>query len=288
MRTYLADIETNGLNPDTIHCIVIKDYNTKERWVFSDMGEFEDWWAPQDHTKLLWVFHNGLGFDVPVINKLTKVTIPEHLVIDTMVVSKLKNYKKHSTHSLKELGEKLGVHKGDYEGSWDKLTPDMLDYCIQDVEVLEAIFEDQHSFIYDKMNRPALRLEHDTAAACAKMSHTGFPFNEEEASSLLSSIKEEMKDLEDSFKSVLGKRLIEDRRLKLRYNKDGTMNKKCLSVIEDHPFPYSRIDDDTEEIVVMKDWDFNPGSHKQCIDVLWEYGWNPTDKTKGHINAERK
>jgi len=33
---------------------------------------------------------------------------------------------------------------------------------------------------------------------------------------------------------------------------------------------------------------FNPRSPKQCIDRLWEAGWEPTEKTKGHIKAERE
>ena len=42
----------------------------------------------------------------------------------------------YGSHSLE--GFRLKVHKGDFgkhEGAWDTYTPEMLDYCKQDVEV---------------------------------------------------------------------------------------------------------------------------------------------------------
>ena len=35
-------------------------------------------------------------------------------------------------------------------------------------------------------------------------------------------------------------------------------------------------------------WNFNPGSTKQRIERLWEAGWKPVDKTKGHLLFERE
>lgn len=279
----LADLEANGLNPSVIHCIVVKEVGG-ERHTFTDMRSFEAYTA--EHSEATWVFHNGLNYDVPVINKLTNIDISPSSVIDTQVVSKLRNYKQYNTHSLKEIGQDLGVFKGEYGGGWDICTPEMVAYCEQDVEVLEAIFEDQRSFIFDTDNKEALRVEHDTAWLCREMHDNGFPFLKDRALELLSSIKEEMKELEDSFKSIIEDQEVVDRTLKLRYNKDGTLNKRCAQAMVDAQ-SFS-IDEENEQIVIYKQREFNPGSPKQCIDVLWEYGWKPTEKTKGHMKWERE
>lgn len=286
MTIYIADIEANGLRPTKIHCIAIKNWKTKEKFFFSDMGDFEDWWNPQDHTKITWVFHNGLAYDVPNINKLTRVVIPEDKVIDTMVVSKLRNYWKYNTHSLDEIGSSLGHPKTNYTGGWDEYTEEMGRYCVDDVDVTETIFKDQHSFIFDKKNAEALRVEHDAAKFCNEMSVNGFPFDKSKAEKMLDEIKSEMALLEADFRSLTSGRRVEDRRLKIRKKKDGTLVKVVLDAILENPD--AQLSDDGTELIILKDWEFNPGSSKQCIDLLDEYGWKPTDKTKGHLIHVRK
>lgn len=280
----LADVEANGLNPDTIHCIVVKELDGS-RHTFLDTDNFDEWvMDTEQHHTLVWVFHNGLAYDVPVINKLTHTSISPSKVIDTSVVSKLRNYKQYRTHSLKEIGEDLGVYKGDYDGGWDICTPEMVAYCEQDVEVLEAIYKDQEKFINSSSYKDALRLEHDVAWLCHDMSSNGFPFDEDKAQDLLKSIKKEKEVLEESFKSILEDKLVLDRTLKMRYNKDGTMNKRCAQAIVDA----EKYEIDGDDLHIYAKRQFNPGSPKQCIDVMWDYGWKPVEKTKGHIQHERK
>jgi hypothetical protein len=41
--------------------------------------------------------------------------------------------------------------------------------------------------------------------------------------------------------------------------------------------------------LICYDWiDFNPASPKLRIERLWEAGWKPVDKTKGHIEYDRE
>ena len=153
MRLAIADCEADGLEPTKIHFIRVKT-NDGFKFTFFDMSTFIIWAEAYKPQK--WVFHNGLGYDCWVINRLVKPSLIDPLsVIDTMVVSKLVNYTKFSTHSLKELGEFLGVHKGEYNGPWDTCTPEMITYGEQDVEVLEAIFNH-----YWKYRYPMVRYTH--------------------------------------------------------------------------------------------------------------------------------
>ena len=273
-----ADVEANGLDPDKIHCIcgAIGD----RAFDFSDMKDFEDMVSALEGAKqkLVWVFHNGLNYDVDVINKLTNVYIDPKKVIDTAVCSKLFNYQGYNTHSLKEIGQSLEVFKGEYTGGWEEFNEEMLEYCKQDVKVLQAIFKKYESQIFDPKNKLALRTEHDIAYLCKGMQENGFPFDTRAAQSLLEEVKEDMSQLEDGFRRFIGSHRKEVKRLKIKYKKDGSL----FQAITDNLQRYPDNDVEGDEIVFYEQEEFNPGSPKQRIDVLWDYGWKPVDKTKGH------
>jgi hypothetical protein len=282
MPIVLADVEADGLRPSVIHCVCLKINGVP--YSFTDMTEFKAW---VDCTEALepitWVFHNGLNYDVGVINRLTDVTIDEARVIDTFVVSRLKDYNKFRTHSLKELGEYLGTHKGDYTGGWDVCTEEMVTYCEQDVEVLESVYEWLKPFIFDKNNKKALRMEHGFASICTGMSKTGFPFKVDDAKALLTEVEEEMEELEAGFNSLLSGKRKEKKRIKLRYKKDGDLFPNCIKTLATEDCEIIG-----DEIVVYHDVEFNAGSPKQRIDALWDYGWKPVDKTVGHLKSLRR
>jgi|TARA_R100000084_G_scaffold108987_1_gene73429 DNA polymerase I-like protein with 3'-5' exonuclease and polymerase domains len=286
-RYILADVEANGLDPDKIHCISAKEYPNGKviRWTRDELEYFIAWVEAKPVTK--WFFHNGLNYDVDVINKLVKPDLIKHEdVVDTQVVSRLVDYKRYNTHSLKEIGISLGVHKGDYTGGWEEYTEEMGDYCDQDVEVLHAIVDDQWKYITDPQWSESMRLEHEMAVICKEMQTNGFLFNKPEAELMLSEVKEEMEKLEESFRTAFGTKRVELKRCKYRLTKDGSLYGNVRKDFEE----YDDIEIDGEEYVVYEQKEFNPGSPKERIDALWDAGWKPTDKTKGHINKlkERK
>ncbi len=275
-----ADIEADGLDPTKIHVMVIKcDRGTRCIFDKKDFHRTVKEWGITS-----WVFHNGLNYDVPVLNKLWDAGIDYKKVVDTMVVSKTVAYSKFNTHSLKEIGEKLGVFKGEFKGDWSVYSDEMRDYCIQDVEVVEAIFNHYKPMIYDKQWKDALRLEHDTAWLCKEMTDNGFYFDKENAEKLLKDITDDMETLEASFRSGIGKVLKETKRLKERYKKDGSLYDNVLVAIAEA----DQVELVNGEYIIYNYEPFNPGSPKQRIDVLWDHGWRPFEKTKGHIKYLRE
>jgi len=278
MTILIQNIETNGLNPTKIHCIATKEFNAGSTVsLFTDMDRYREYMEGTKPTCV--VFHNGLAFDVPVINRLVKHDLIKHgTVIDTMVVSKLFDYKKFNTHSLKELGEHLKVYKGEYTGGWETYTPMMGAYCNQDVLVTEAIFNSFWSEIQKKEWHKALRTEHDMTALCNTMSVNGFKFNKTLANSLLEGIVKEMDELEDSFKLAFPAKLVEVKRNPLRYTKDGNL---YVNLIKDMA-AYPKVEVEDEHLVCYDYKEFNAGSPKDRIDELWKAGWKPFDKTDGH------
>lgn len=281
MKLVFADIEADGLFPTKIHFIRVK---TLDGFVntFFDMSVFKTWVEFYQPDK--WVFHNGLGYDVWHINRLVSPLINPRSVIDTFVVSRLVAFEKFNTHSLDEIGELLGIKKLKYDGPWDVCTPEMIEYGEQDVEVLEAIFEYYKDYIYSIDWAKAMRIEHDMAIVSYDMNQNGFSFNKEEGEKLLASVDAEMKELEESFQKEYPPKLVEVNRLKYRTKKDGSL----YSTVEEAmgKYPLTRVEGD--ELVCFDYQAFNPGSPVDRIDVLWDAGWKPWMKTKGHKKFEKE
>jgi 3'-5' exonuclease len=281
MKLAFADIETDGLNPSKIHFVRVK---TQDGFVntFFDMSVFKLWVEFYQPDK--WVFHNGIAFDVPVINRLVAPLINPRSVIDTFVVSKLVGYSKFITHSLEELGEYVGYKKIKYDGPWDVCTPEMIKYGEQDVEVLMEIFEYYKDYILDPAWAKAMRVEHDMAIICHDMSTNGFTFDKDTAETMLDGLNKEMETLEKSFQEAFPPKLVEVNRLKYRTKKDGSL----FSTVEDAQGKYPLTKIEGEELICYDYQAFNPASSIDRIDALWEAKWKPVIKTKGFKKFEKE
>ena len=280
MHIGVSDIETDGLDPTVIHCINIKIIDTKDWSVVRKISWLD---IPMSgHTVTIpkvdkWVFHNGLAFDVWVLNKFNIKVDPKD-VIDTIVVSKLVNYSKFRTHSLKELGEYLRVYKGEYTGGWDTRTPEMVEYCWGDVDVTVAVVKHYWKYITDPAWAKSMRVEHDMAIICQDMHDNGFTFNEGKAAYLLYDIKEEMSSLEGRFGKAFPPTRVEAKRLVYKTKKNGELFSGITKALVQYP--------DNElvdgELICYTLRPFNPSSPKDRVEVLWNAGWSPYDKTVGH------
>lgn len=277
-----SDIETNGLTPDTIHCIAVSHPSSGFRHVFEtgdDYGRanFIKW--VEETRPSGWVFHNGLGFDVEVINSLVRPNlINPKKVIDTFVVSRLVNYTKFITHSLDEIGKYLGVHKGNYTGGWENINEDMIKYCAQDVVVTEAVYNHYQKYINSPDWRKAMRVEHDMAIICKQMSNNGFHFDKPKAELLLKDLESESNKLKAAFQEAYPPRLMEVNRIKYRTKKDGSLYSNVEAAYSEYPL--CKVEE--SELVCFDYVATNPDSPKDRIDVLWDSGWKPTEMTKGH------
>ncbi len=280
MKLVFADIEADGLNSTKIHFIRVKT-NDGFALTFFDMECFKVW--VETYLPDKWVFHNGLGYDVWHINRLVGPLINPRSVIDTFVVSRLVGYNKFITHSLDEIGEYLGIKKLKFDGPWDVCTPEMVKYGEQDVEVLEAIFEYYQDYIYSTDWADAMRVEHDMAIVSWDMNQNGFSFDKTSAEEMLQDITKDMMELEESFQKEFIPKLVEVNRLKYRTKKDGSL----FSTVEEamSKYPLTKVED--EELICYDYQKFNPGSPIDRIDVLWDAGWKPVVKTKGHKKFEK-
>ena len=168
METFSCDIETNGLDPDTIWCIVAQNVDTKEKVIFTppSIHTFNDWLGK---GKTL-VFHNGFGFDVPVLERLLGTDFSEVILKDTMILSQITEPQRQGGHSLASWGERFGYPKGDHE-DWSKFSDEMLEYCVRDVEITTKLY---NSLNLEGFSDDAIQLEYDTKKHTTQQEKNGW------------------------------------------------------------------------------------------------------------------
>lgn len=279
MKTTVIDIETDSVQATKIWCIVTREVDSSEYRVWlSPFRDFLEYAATVD----LWVAHNGIGFDIPVLNRLIDAQIDHSKVIDTFVVSRTVGYPHYSTHSLDEIGASLGERKKPFT-DFSKLTDEMIEYCKHDVYLTLRAYKKFSKYIWDSSWSKALRVEHDIAAVCEDMQKNGFHFEEANAEEILGEIIHRMGVLEEEFQKQWPPELVEVNRLKYRIRADGHMHSACQKAAERYPKVFL----EGNEMVCMDYEAFNPGSPKQRAAKLWEAGWKPTEKTKTHYEFSR-
>lgn len=282
----VSDTETNGLY-DTVtvtHCAVIHDRETGDtfRYPPDKINDYLQTLQAYAAIGKRIAFHNGIKYDHPVMGKLyPQAVIPQGCIVDTLVLSRLvwPDIKESDTkllksgrlpgklwgsHSLKAWGYRLGVLKGEYgeqEDAWAVYTPEMLDYCVQDVVVTTKLLE----LIESKSpSMVAVALEHSVAWLMAKQERNGFPFNESAGRALYLELIRRRSEVENRLKEWFPPWRIRQPDFVPKVN-----NKK-QGYVKGVP------------VEKWKDYVFNPGSRDHIAERLQTlFGWQPTEFTDG-------
>jgi len=275
LRLSVVDIETDPIPATRIWCIVVREVGSNEHlvWDESNLEKFKEYAKDVDY----WIAHNGIGFDIPTLNRLLGTELDLRKVIDTFVVSRTVNYPGFQTHSLDELGESVGVKKIKFN-DFSKYTAEMLKYCKRDVDVTVKVYERYKKYIWDTKWEESLRVEHDMAIICNDMQNNGFSFDKKEAQRLLNHVTARMYDLEVKFQSQWPPELTEVNRLRYRVKLDGSL----FETVSKAQTRYPKTKVEGSDLVCYDYKAFNPGSTKDRVEKLWEAGWKPTEKTKTH------
>lgn len=192
----IFDIETDGLKPSKVHCLVLQKDGKEISFVGRDIPKGIDLLADN-----LIVGHNVIKYDLPVLKRLYNYDHSPDLVHDTLCLSRLiypdiansVDYKllasdriERSTvgkHSLKAWGQRLNFHKGDFAeiNSFDTYTPAMLEYCIQDVKLTSLLYK---KLLEKGFSQESIDLEHEIANILKQQEEKGFGFDENKAKDL--------------------------------------------------------------------------------------------------------
>ena len=98
MRKFVVDIETDDIKATVIHCIVAKDIDKGDvlSWHGDTLKDFAKWCESVD----IFIMHNGISFDAPILNRLTGSKIKLSQVRDTLILSQLSDPVLEGGHSL--------------------------------------------------------------------------------------------------------------------------------------------------------------------------------------------
>jgi DNA polymerase-1 len=347
-RRIISDIESNGLLPgmskdghppmDRMWCATVEDIDSGEH--------FE--WSPDNspsqsgfHTDQYWewlmdeagvvIGHNFLSFDSRAIKFVyPKMDWSKKLILDTLIFCKkvwpadaligpdMKRFRAGKMpgqylkrQSLGAWGYRLGNYKGEYDGGWDKWSPAMQTYMVQDGKVnldlwrlierrvgwaqpSSAVSSSSPSASYVWPHLP-FWIEHEYQKINDAQQERGVAFDKEAAVKLVQELKNQQatlaKDLENIFGSwweplddpKKGRRATRDRVRKMsefpdvtepRYGKKGQRLKDYVGPPKEHTFEGS--------VACRIKWTtFNPNSRRHLADRLQRvFGWQPTQRTK--------
>ena len=285
MKYLIVDCETNGLldSLTDVHSLVIEN---EEGTVFScnDHGAYR---SIEDGLRLIMngaaggsliIMHNGIKFDYWALRKVYPwFELPIDQIRDTLVLARLlwadigdkdrllvkKGFpsKLCGTHSLKAWGYRLGVFKGDYgdTADWSKWTPEMQDYCKQDVTVTKALW---HTIIKKNPTPQSVELETWFAYILSRQEQFGYTFDVQGAANLYAKLLDRRNTIDEELKSFFGQWFVP---VETTVAKVSNKSKGLSKGIE-----YTKV----------KLMEFNPGSRLQIADRLQKlYGWVPEEFT---------
>ena len=190
------DTETDGLDATVIWCAVCRHNGVSE--VICNEEDFKAYVSNRKDCKF--VFHNGIGFDVPVVRRLWNFDFPRDMVLDTLVLSRLAEPSRSGGHSLRNWGNILGFPKGDHD-DWSRLTPAMIDYCIRDTEVTEAVYNRLMQELQG-FDQEALDLEHEVQWIVQEQVRNGWLLDQRKCHILCAMFKERMYEIEEALQGV--------------------------------------------------------------------------------------
>jgi len=261
------DIETDGLRPSVIWCLcAIKgdqmytlEMPTKEmvEELFSDVTEH--------------VGHNLINYDIPAVERLLGVKVTGD-VTDTLVLSRLYNPQLEGGHSLDAWGQRLKFPKGDFH-DWTTLTPEMVEYCQQDVRVTERL----HMVLtnrLDEFGTESIDLEHKVQTAITHQVQNGWLLDERKAFDLVAELKEKQYEIEEQVHKAFTPLPTFVKEIVPKFKKDGSLSAVGLKFLGDD---WTKVGGTFSRI----DWpDFNLGSRQQIGRYLRLFGWKPEKFTE--------
>ena len=267
------DIETDGLNPTVIWCLVAMDDKGKF-YNYTEDNIDEGIKLLQDADKI--IGHNILGFDIPVIKKLHGIDLYNaDKVVDTLVLSRLFNPTREGGHSIAKWGYKLGIPKKD-SPEWTSFNEEMLSYCQRDVSINYKLFNylKKESIGFSK---DSIMLEHKVTYLLEEQKRNGFLFDYEKAMMLTSELSSKLKETEDKVHETFQPIWIDDKLITPKLKKDGQLSKQGLTEQEYTDIIEGRLEQKPFMRKTLQE--FNLGSRKQIGQRLQELGWKPNKFT---------
>lgn len=313
-----------------VWCIAAKDIDTGEIYTFVK-EEVKTKFPSFINEASTIIAHNGINFDMTVLKLYLGIDFeinPDTLngkdveIVDTLVMSKTLNPDRPKGHSLDEWGKTLGRHKIDWRqrcidlgviptnapkgAEFQQWHPEMLDYCIQDVQVTEDVY---NALLTEKGSWPwddAITLEKEVAWIITTQSHRGFYLQHEKAEKAVVDLDQKIAEIRGKVEPHLPPKLLGKTALKDmtppsgQFTKAGNVHAHLVGFVNKHGgelFPEER-----KVILFGKEWDL-PLPVKPLVTespvklsdttfikewLVREFGWTPTNYKDRDLSVDSK
>jgi len=195
------------------------------------------------------VGHNGISFDFPVLNKVWRTTIQMNQVRDTLVMSRLSNPTRDGGHSLANLARLVSRTKKEYEDFEGGLTPEMIEYCKEDVTICGELYNYLKKELRD-FSEQSVELEHKVQWIVTGQEKRGFKLDVAKAMGLVGDWERRLCEIEHELQIIFP------------------------------PIITQRVSDKTGKQLKDDVEVFNPGSRQQIAKRLMSKGWKPNKHTE--------
>ena len=272
------DIEANGLNPDRIYCLSVRnpDGSIVSYTDYEDMRRF---FATSDAI----AGHNIVRYDLPVCERILGIKINSKLIVDTLPISWY-IYTERNNHGLEDWGEHFGRPKVKID-DWDNLPiEEYISRCEGDVEINTMLWNEQLNYLS--------RLYEDDSNLVRILGYLTFKMQQaalQEASRWrldidrcmdgLDTLRREREEKLQTLQSVMPKVPTKSVRKKPKamYKQDGTLSAlgvKWVELLDEHNLPRHW----THPVEVITGYkEPNPGSNPQIKSWLFSLGWKPNE-----------
>jgi len=276
MRTFSCDIETDGIEATKVWCIAVHNIHEGDCITFSgsSLNLFKPW-LESEADRL--IFHNGISFDVPVLERLMDVDFTDIVIEDTLVLSQLYKPRLDGGHSLSAWGGRLDYEKGDHT-DWSKFSEEMLRYCIRDAKLTTKVYRYlSHQGLNNfRLSQDATQLEYAIKKHCSLQERNGWHFDLQGAMKLLQEINEDLRLAEvEVHKTFVPLAVWKPKKpVANRFTKRGHRTKHYQTEVE--------LECHTNKEGEYGYWTYpelNLGSRQQVGRHLVHYGWEPTTFT---------
>ena len=278
MTHYVMDCETDGfLEVATKVHVISYTSDGKDFHSLSDYDQMRDFLT----TAKCLIIHNGVRYDVPVLERILGIKITAKLY-DTLPMSWVINTTR-TVHGLESFGEDFGVPKPVIT-DWEGLTYEEYRHrCEEDVKINWLLWQKlikHYKLLYGKdkatMDKFLQYLTFKMKSA-AMAEQAGWKINKELVTASLATLEREQVEKVEELRQVMPDitKYAKKSKPSQMTKKDNTHTKAALEwfkILEEHDLPLFHEGDVT---IVKGTEPANPNSPDQVKDWLFSMGWEP-------------
>lgn len=291
MKSYVFDIETDGIDASKIHCLSYHDIETGDVGTLTTYEQMKTFVTQAD----LLVGHNIIRYDIPVIKRILGVDYIGGLV-DTLGLSWYL-WPNYPSHGLDAWGTRRGIEKPKVD-NWD--TDDIQMYihrCEQDVKInvniyeyfqkkLDAIYKSKPEYKQHLIDHLNFKLD------CAReQEEVKWKLDVGLCERMVQELTKVKQERTQELKKHMPKNPMHSTHAKPKviYKQDGTLSaagERWFKRLKEHKLPMTHSD---PVRYVDRYEEPNPGSTPQVKDWLFSLGWEPKtfDYKKNNEGEER-